>query len=499
MTGIRTAKQKAMENTVWRIGMSQKRQRPSIPEEPKKQRNLPVQKKPHMDTTTKGVTCLAIPQASARKRREFHIDEGSMNIVKHGPPPKKADEPEEISDYQPSRDSEADAGEIDDDSEEPESVVKFLSVEVRQTAEPFPFSSAQPRAPLASRAKSQSTHDQTRAKTQFNACGPIKTPTWAYDSNDGVIASDDWEGLEAVSDNHNDPESPKNNFLVVDNNDNDNDDNDSGHREEPILVWSANAGKLKLMDQTSDTRCVVQRAILEAKVHMTFVSGYPELTEKNRFTRDMLLTAAHTCGVVPIQHCLKTDDSYASASALATLVEAQVPLFHTELKDDTCTQVTAYYRLGPDCIDASKALLASHVYHFGQHFNCRTRSPSPGENVPIQQATKPYSADILPYLMKGCYFNGPKLVGMKFTDRFKEITGNKAQWPQVTIPMVALTSTSVYATLLWKASKSPSKFNFTGNQFSEVYFFHVNFLTGMKETVPGKFHRLMADIFEALQ
>ncbi|KAG0695106.1 hypothetical protein DFH29DRAFT_1005745 [Suillus ampliporus] len=121
------------------------------------------------------------------------------------------------------------------------------------------------------------------------------------------------------------------------------------------------------------------------------------------------------------------------------------------------------------------------------------------KNVPIPQATKPYSADILPYLMKGCYFNGPKLVGVKFADHFKEITGNKAQRPEVTILMVALTSTSVYAALFWKASKSPSKFNFTGNQFSKVYFFHVNFLAGMKETAPGKFHRLMADIFEALQ
>ncbi|KAG2127508.1 hypothetical protein DEU56DRAFT_758625 [Suillus clintonianus] len=36
-------------------------------------------------------------------------------------------------------------------------------------------------------------------------------------------------------------------------------------------------------------------------------------------------------------------------------------------------------------------------------------------------------------------------------------------------------------------------------KFSEVYFFHVKFLNGMKETAPGKFHRLMADIFEAVQ
>ncbi|KAG2114026.1 hypothetical protein BD769DRAFT_1391579 [Suillus cothurnatus] len=82
---------------------------------------------------------------------------------------------------------------------------------------------------------------------------------------------------------------------------------------------------------------------------------------------------------------------------------------------------------------------------------------------------------------------------------FKEIAGNKAQQPEIMIPMDALTITLVYATLLWNSSKSPSKFNFTGNQFSEVYAFHMNFLNEMEENAPNKFHKLMANIFEAIQ
>lgn len=45
---------------------------------------------------------------------------------------------------------------------------------------------------------------------------------------------------------------------------------------------------------------------------------------------------------------------------------------------------------------------------------------------------------------EGCYFNGLKSVSIKFSDHFKEIMKNKTQQPKVTIPMVALTSTSVY-------------------------------------------------------
>ncbi|KAG1891601.1 uncharacterized protein F5891DRAFT_1197654 [Suillus fuscotomentosus] len=548
---------------------------------------------------SKGVSHSAISQASKCKES----DEGSMGIGRQGPPQKKARKEteqqltsartsqdasctindafladEDISDYKPSGDSELDTdAETDDDLEEPESVVKFLSAEIpkfvsmseaerrdflltqptwphtsesapkltqktesflskstvatklrqtaepspmasrsrqtaepfpfslaqpkapmvsrsrqtaepfpfssaqpkapmasrsRQTAEPFPFSSAQPKAPMASRAKAQSARDRKQEN---------ETPVWVDHSNDV-------EELEAASNDYADPKSPNNNVLVLDDDDDDDDDH-HGHSQGPKLVRSAKPGKLKLTDQDDSTQCVVQRAILEAKVHMTFINGYPDITEKNQFTQDALLTAARTCGVTPIYDRLKTNELY--ASALASLVDARVPLFRTELKDDACAQVTAYYHLGPDCVDAAKALLASHVYHYAQRFD--------EENNPIPQATKPYSADILPYLMKGRYFNGSKSVGVKFTDRFKEIAGNKAQRPEVTIPMVALTSTSVYAALLWKSNKSPSKFNFTGNQFSEVYTFHVNFLNEMEENAPSKFHKLMANIFLAVQ
>ncbi|KAG1883895.1 uncharacterized protein F5891DRAFT_990509 [Suillus fuscotomentosus] len=530
--------------------MHQKRQHPLVTQQ--------RAKKACNSLASKGVSYSAISQASKRKDASAESDEGSMGIGRQGPPQKKARKEteqqltsartsqdascmindafladEDISDYKPSGDSELDTdAETDDDLEELESVVKFLSAEIpkfvstseaerrdfpltqptwphtsesapkltqktesflskstvatklrqmaepspmasrsrqtaepfpfslaqpkapmvsrsrqtaepfpfssaqpkapmasrsRQTAEPFPFSLAQPKAPMASRAKAQSARDRKREN---------ETPVWVDHSNDV-------EELEAASNDYADPKSPNNNILVLDDDDDDDDDDHHGHSQGPKLVRSAKPGKLKLTDQDDSTQRVVQRAILEAKVHMTFINGYPDITEKNQFTQDALLTAARTCGVTPIYDRLKTNELY--ASALASLVDARVPLFCTELKDDACAQVTAYYRLGPDCVDAAKALLASHVYHYAQRFDVALHVDAlQEENNPIPQATKPYSADILPYLMKGRYFNGSKSVGVKFTDRFKEIAGNKAQRPEVTIPMVALTSTSVH-------------------------------------------------------
>ncbi|KAG1895819.1 uncharacterized protein F5891DRAFT_1193839 [Suillus fuscotomentosus] len=337
-----------------------------------------------------------------------------------------------------------------------------------RTAEPFPFPSSQPRTTKIT--KTQSAHDQKRAN---------ETPVWA---DTQVVASDEEPEPMQTAESFPFPSSePEAVMVSYDCSDSEEDDPDAP-------VECSGRPKLVQTDTDIDTRRVVQRAILEAKVHMTFVNSYPELTEKSLFMQDALLTAARACGVSPIQDCLKSDDLY--VTALATLVEARVPLFHTELKDDACAQVSAYYRLGPDCVNAAKALLVNHVYHYEQHFN--------EKNDPIPQSNRLYFADILPYLMKGRYFNGLKSVEVNFSDHFKKIANNKAQRPEVTIPMVALTSTSVYAALFWKDNGSPTKFNFTGNLFSEVYFFHIKFLEDMKVTAPRKFHKMMADIFEAI-
>ncbi|KAG2130812.1 uncharacterized protein EDB93DRAFT_1255703 [Suillus bovinus] len=67
------------------------------------------------------------------------------------------------------------------------------------------------------------------------------------------------------------------------------------------------------------------------------------------------------------------------------------------------------------------------------------------------------------------------------------------------VPLLALVATAIYAALFWKTLGSPGKFNFTGNQFSETYMFHVKFLKDLKKNVPKKFHCMMADIYESVQ
>ncbi|KAG1734656.1 hypothetical protein EDD22DRAFT_852465 [Suillus occidentalis] len=128
-------------------------------------------------------------------------------------------------------------------------------------------------------------------------------------------------------------------------------------------------------------------------------------------------------------------------------------------------------------------------------------------NFPLQQSNddalpigkKPYQGELLIFLLHNGVFNGMKSIGVRFLACFVEIARNKAKCPEVPIPLLALVATAIYAALFWKTLGSLGKFNFTRNQFSETYVFHVNFLEGLKKDAPGKFHCMMADIFEAVQ
>ncbi|KAG2124670.1 hypothetical protein DEU56DRAFT_916911 [Suillus clintonianus] len=237
------------------------------------------------------------------------------------------------------------------------------------------------------------------------------------------------------------------------------------------------SGNVKLLDQNQDTKRVVKRAILEAKCHLVFVDGFPELVDKNQLSHESLLTVARELGLHEIEKRLRLDENY--TTLLAALVDARIPILRRELKDDALAGVSGYFRLGHIDTDKAKSLLV--------------------QNVPKPISNKPYQGEFLIALINGRVFNGTQSVGVRFAQRFIEIAKNKANRPEVPIPIVALVATAVYAALLWKSMGSPAKFSFSGNQFSETYFFHVQFLENMRDTAPRKFHRMMADIYEAVQ
>ncbi|KAG2143286.1 hypothetical protein BD769DRAFT_1383257 [Suillus cothurnatus] len=353
------------------------------------------------------------------------------------------------------------------DFEDPKSIAKTLSTEI-------------PSFVSSIKAKNQAvTVDKQSARARKRA---TETPMWADD-----LLSESEESRDEPA-----PKSDLDTSIFVKSEQDSSDAEHMGSESSSHHSGSSNVkliltdngkaknGKVKMTDQDTKTRNVIQGGILEAKAYMTFINGYPELIEKTSFSRDALLKSVRDRGATSIEMEIKNND-----------VEARVPLFRGELKDDACSQVTAYFRLGSDSAASAKLLIDNHSYHYSMQFS--------DDNTPKPVRHKPYQGDIIVNIMKSHYFNGSKSVGVVFAHKFTEIAKNKANRPEVSIPMVALTSTSVYTALFWKAQGSPPKFNFTGNQFSEVYIFHVQFLEDLKKNAPQKFHKLMADIFAAIE
>ncbi|KAG1861506.1 hypothetical protein DFJ58DRAFT_725689 [Suillus subalutaceus] len=241
-------------------------------------------------------------------------------------------------------------------------------------------------------------------------------------------------------------------------------------------------GKVKLLNQNQETRRVVQDAIMDAKGHLIFINAYPELVDKNQVALQSLLTVAKRCGAHAIKQCLQADAQY--ATQLGNLVEPCIPLLCHDLKEVACANIDGYFRLGQSAVKAKK-LMEQHAYSYSLKFDSND-NPSPRGNTP-------YQGELVIFLLHTRVFNGPKSIGVKFTEHFIKIAGNKAKHPKMPVPLLALVATAIYAALFWKM------FNFTGNQFSETYMFHVKFLEDLKKDVPKKFHCMMADIYESVQ
>ncbi|KAG2353093.1 hypothetical protein BDR07DRAFT_1496969 [Suillus spraguei] len=150
-----------------------------------------------------------------------------------------------------------------------------------------------------------------------------------------------------------------------------------------------------------------------------------------------------------------------------------------------------YDRLSHNCDAIIDHLLASHSYIFPQIFDA--------EGLPSPKRQKPYQGQPVVDTLYEVFFENAKSIGLQFAQCFVDIAKNKASRLEVPIPMVAIVSTAIHATLIAKKNKAGDDFKFTGNQFCDIYTYHVALLEKIQRTAPIKFHKMMADIYEEVQ
>ncbi|KAG1719689.1 hypothetical protein EDB19DRAFT_1836492 [Suillus lakei] len=464
----RNAKKKAMEKAIWMPEKSarkvlQQTQAPPNPPASRPPTKPPTKPSTKPPTKAKRPAPSVVAQIDQERQRTFVNEESDDGYGSsgHAARPKKLcrtyamhdvtamfDSDEDLEDKPPNG-IDTDANCEESEGEEPEATALMLSDEI----------------PSLVQSRGNNLKQSARERKQAE-----ETPMW-HDVDNAVS-----ESVEESTTRGDSLEPPSSDIEVVQ------------KVTSAASLVRTEKGNVKLLDQNLETWQVVRDAIIDAKGHIIFVNAYPELIDKNQVSLQSLLTVAENRGIKAIKKCLQTDAQY--AALLGSLVEPRIPLLRRDLKVAACANIDSYFRLSNNIVKAKK-LMEQHAYVYALRFD------SNDDALPIGK--KPYQGELLIFLLHDGVFDGAKSIGVRFSARFVEIARNKAKRPEVPILLLALVATAIYAALFWKTLGSPGKFNFTGNQFSETYVFHVNFLEGLKKDAPGKFHCMMADIFEAVQ
>ncbi|KAG1729301.1 hypothetical protein EDD22DRAFT_960929 [Suillus occidentalis] len=353
------------------------------------------------------------------------------------------------------RTSSSDIEELDSESEPVESIAEALFGEVPAIA------NAQQKKP----AKSTSGRPQTTRNDPSQSPTP-PPPVWGSQYKSSSAKEKKYAAEVPIKSNK---------HSSVAEEDEEDDDSVFNIKTEPSMSESSHAdpmanlvytktGSVRLTDQNTDLRKVIQHGILEVKAYIAFKHGYPELVAKNSYAREILLQAAKHHKTVPIEKRILM-----LVRACFALISRMSPI---NVPQDTSDSVIT-------AMPSLTCLLASHSYIFPQIFDA--------EGLPSPKRQKPYQ--------------GQPVVDTlyEFAQRFVDIAKNKAGRPEVPIPMVAIVSTAIHATLIAKKNKAGDDFKFTGNQFCDIYTYHVALLEKIRKTAPVKFHKMMADIYEEVQ
>ncbi|KAG1865998.1 hypothetical protein F4604DRAFT_1928305 [Suillus subluteus] len=496
----RNAKKKAMENAARKVTrqLEASPDPPSAVAKPKqvKAKKISIVNVPRTkaDPTTRSTKSLVVPSKLKRKHTasvtedqeedgddsDGSADSLTRNLISLKPLMVVLANSEEEN----SNDSDADHEESEGELEDPESTAMMLSDEsavLTAVTACLKVPSLVGNVEVNSKSKQVNTHGKTQSARDAKQVAEI--PTWRNSDNtestDGTTTACGESSEPYSSDVEGAPE--PNSALTR-------------SAQTIAALVRTEKGHVKLLDQNNETRRVVRDAIIDAKGYIIFVDAYPELVDKNQVALQSLLTVARNCGVHAIKECLRTDAQYAAhlTSLYLSLLEVEphIPLLRRDLKVATCTNIDTYFRLSNNVVKAKK-LMEQHAYIYALKFDLNDNASPIGK--------KPYQGDLLIFLIYEAVFSGPKSIGIKFIERFAKLANNKGNRPECPIPLLALVATAVYAALFWKTLGSPGKFNFTGNQFSETYVFHVKFLEDLKCDALGKFHCMMADIYEAVQ
>ncbi|KAH9030281.1 hypothetical protein EDB83DRAFT_2319386 [Lactarius deliciosus] len=263
---------------------------------------------------------------------------------------------------------------------------------------------------------------------------------------------------------------------------------------ETNLVLPSGVTRVKVTQQSPLIRDVIQCAIEDLQSSLLFIDAFPHGILIISFVRQALNIAAQKrCpAALSIQRCLLHNQDY--MLKFAPVLRAQIPLFRSEVKD-RCNAIV----LGEFSSMTPEDIVHSVEWQRSGYKYVYPRGPKvPGANRLVMQS-QPYHNRRIIWAIHDLYFVegvGNPSFSTRFDQAFPRHIGNDGVTVrEVPIPMVALVSTALYASIYEWCTGVQQPAEFSGNAYFGVYKAHVQTLEIIRDQRSNAYHTMMASIY----
>ncbi|KAF9458287.1 hypothetical protein BDZ94DRAFT_1325651 [Collybia nuda] len=248
------------------------------------------------------------------------------------------------------------------------------------------------------------------------------------------------------------------------------------------LVYEDGKRYINLKPQNPKIKSVIEEGFEGAFRYALFENMFPAPDDIDIIFRTLLWKAAKSVNASGIAHRLKYDVVY--GDTVGQLARARFLTVRTDLRRHTREHISAEYGLGRGCAEKVKALLMDDNFIYKR------------DARGIAMNKKPYQHDAIILVLKW-FFEDWTSIGRKNIKLFETSIPDNPHYrePEVTIPMVAGSTTMVYADILERSTGEHVKTKFDADTQFGTYQHHCSILEGIKAKDPIKFHRLMSNLF----
>ncbi|KAH9012093.1 hypothetical protein EDB85DRAFT_2159305 [Lactarius pseudohatsudake] len=242
---------------------------------------------------------------------------------------------------------------------------------------------------------------------------------------------------------------------------------------ETNLVLPLSGTQILVTQQSDLIRDVIQSAIEDVQFSLLFIDAFPHGILIISFVRQALNIAAQkNCpAALSIQRRLLDDGNY--MLRFVPVVCTWIPLFHSEVKDRCNTIVLGeFVSMAPaDIVTAVEWQRSGYKYMYPKR----------------------------PKVIHDLYFvggSGNTSFSIRFDQVFPRHTGDDGVTVrEVPIPMVALVSTALYASIIEWHTGVQKVVEFSANTYFGVYQAHVNTLEIIRNQQNNAYHKMMSSIY----